>query len=108
MKNQPSNSTSCSDNALHLLVLVVGILYWGLQVMSSFSSWGCILKDHFGLFFSFFFFGGGGGLYNRLKSLGIFTLTMMNIIRKVDTASICTRQVSILSGSCVRRSRVVG
>ena len=33
-RNQPSNSTSLySDNALHLLVLVAGMLYWGLQVM---------------------------------------------------------------------------
>ena len=30
LKNQPSNSTSCSDNALRSLVLVVGRLYWGL------------------------------------------------------------------------------
>ena len=36
IKNQPYNSTSCSDNALRLLVLVMGILYWGLQVMLSF------------------------------------------------------------------------
>jgi hypothetical protein len=44
IKNQPSNSTSCSDNALvRLLVLVVGKLYRGLQV-SSFSMWGCVLK----------------------------------------------------------------
>ena len=47
IKNQPSNSTSCSDNALHLLVLMMGILYWGLQVTSSFSIWGCILKGCF-------------------------------------------------------------
>ena len=32
IKNQPSNSTSCSDNALRLLVLVAGILHWGLWV----------------------------------------------------------------------------
>jgi hypothetical protein len=36
-----------SDNALRLLALVVDILYWGLQVMSSFSIWGCILKGYF-------------------------------------------------------------
>jgi hypothetical protein len=47
IKNQPSNSTSCSDNVLRLLVLVVGKLYWGLQVTSSFSIWGCILKGCF-------------------------------------------------------------
>ena len=47
IKNQPSNSTSCSDNALRLLVLVLGTLNWGLQVMSSFSIWGCILKGYF-------------------------------------------------------------
>ena len=47
IKNIPCNSTSYSDNALRLLVLVVGILYWGLQVMSSFSIWGCVLKGYF-------------------------------------------------------------
>ena len=42
IKNQPSNSTSCSDNALaRLLVLVVG------QVTSSFSIWCCVLKGCF-------------------------------------------------------------
>ena len=46
-KNQPSNSTSCSDNALHLLILVAGRLYWGLQLTSSFPIWGCILKGCF-------------------------------------------------------------
>ena len=40
IKNQPSNSTSCSDSAVHLLVPVAGILYWGLQVTSSFSNLG--------------------------------------------------------------------
>jgi hypothetical protein len=44
LENQPSNSTSCSDNALCLLVLVASKLYWGLQVRSSFSIWGCIMK----------------------------------------------------------------
>ena len=47
VKNQPSNPNSCSDNALRLLVLVVGRLYWGLQVMSSFSIRGCVLKGGF-------------------------------------------------------------
>ena len=47
IKNQPSNSTSCSDNALRLLVLMAGTLNWGLQVMSSFSIWGCVLKGYF-------------------------------------------------------------
>ena len=47
IKNQPSNSTSCSDNALHLLVLVAGIFYWGLQVTSPFSILGCVLKACF-------------------------------------------------------------
>jgi hypothetical protein len=48
IKNQPSNSTSCSDNALRLAVLVMGKLYWGLRVMmSSFSIWGCVLKGCF-------------------------------------------------------------
>ena len=35
VKNQPSNSTSCSDNTLHLLNTVVGKFYW---------VWGCLLK----------------------------------------------------------------
>ena len=47
IKNQSSNSISCSDNALRLLVLVMGILCWGLQVTSSFSNWGCVLKGGF-------------------------------------------------------------
>ena len=46
-ENRPSNSTSCSDNALRLLVLEVGRLYRGLQVTSSFSIWGCVLKGCF-------------------------------------------------------------
>ena len=40
-------STSCSGNALRLLVLVAGILHWGLQVTSSFSIWGRISKSCF-------------------------------------------------------------
>ena len=48
VKNQPSNSTSCSDNAPRLLVLVTSRLYWRLQVTSSsFSIWGCVLKGCF-------------------------------------------------------------
>ena len=47
IKNQPSNSTSCSDNELRLLALVTDILYQGLQVIFSFSIWGCILKGYF-------------------------------------------------------------
>jgi hypothetical protein len=47
IKNRPSNSTSCSDNAPRLLVLVVGKLYWGLQLTYSFSIWGCISKGYF-------------------------------------------------------------
>ena len=47
IKNQPSNSTSSGDNAVRLLVLVAGILYWGLQVMSSLSIRGCVLKGCF-------------------------------------------------------------
>jgi hypothetical protein len=52
IKNQPSISTSCSNNALRLLVLVTRRLYQGLQVTSSFPIWGCILKGCFerGLF----------------------------------------------------------
>ena len=42
-----SNSISCSDNVLRLLVLVTGLLYWGLQGMSSFSIWDCVLKGCF-------------------------------------------------------------
>ena len=33
IKNQPSIFTSCGDNALHLLVLVVGRLYQGFQAL---------------------------------------------------------------------------
>ena len=47
IRNRPSNSTSCSDNALHLLVLMVDILYWRLQVTSSSAIWGCVLKGCF-------------------------------------------------------------
>ena len=47
IKNQSSNSTSCNDNALRLLVLVAGMLYWGLQVTSSFWIWGCVLEGCF-------------------------------------------------------------
>ena len=39
INNQPSNSTSCSDNTLRSwLVLVAGGLYWELQVTSSFQN----------------------------------------------------------------------
>ena len=66
-KNQPSNPTSCSDNALRLLVLMAGILYWGLQVKSSFWIWGCILKGLFerGIFWR---------AKSRLKGIEDFTL----------------------------------
>ena len=47
IKNQASNYTSCSDNTLHLWVLVAGRVHWGLQVTSSFSISGCILKGCF-------------------------------------------------------------
>ena len=48
-KNQASNSTSCSDNALVcLLVHVADRLYWGLQVTYSLSIWGCVLKGCLG------------------------------------------------------------
>ena len=47
IKNQPSSSTSCSDNVLRLLVLVTSILYWGLQVTSSFSIWGWVFEGLF-------------------------------------------------------------
>ena len=47
IKNQPSNPISCSDNALRLLVLVTDKLYWGLQVISSFSSWGLCFEGLF-------------------------------------------------------------
>jgi hypothetical protein len=47
IKNQASNSTSRSDNALRLLVLVTSRLYRGLQVMPSSSIWGCVLKGCF-------------------------------------------------------------
>ena len=42
--NQPSKSTCGSDSALHLVVLLAGNLYLGLQVMPSFSILGRILK----------------------------------------------------------------
>ena len=46
-KNQTFNSTSCRDNTLRLLVLVMmDKLYRGLQVMSSFSIWSCVSKDY--------------------------------------------------------------
>jgi hypothetical protein len=45
--NQPSNSTSCSDSALRLWVLVAHKFYWGLQVTTSFLIWGCVLKGYF-------------------------------------------------------------
>ena len=47
IKNQPSKSTSCRDNALRLLVLLMSILYRGLQVTSSFSIWRCVPKGCF-------------------------------------------------------------
>ena len=53
MKNQPSNSASCSDKCPTLVVFVLCKLYWGIQVMtSSFSIWGRVLKGCFvrGLF----------------------------------------------------------
>ena len=56
IKNGPSNSTSCSDNALRLLVLVACIVYCGLQVSSSFSIWGCVVKGCF-----------EGGIFRRAK-----------------------------------------
>ena len=45
--NQPSSSTSCSDDALRLLVLVAGRSYWGLQVLSSFCDLGLRIEDSF-------------------------------------------------------------
>ena len=53
IKNQPSNSTSCNDNALRRLVLVASRLYRGLQEASSFSIWDCTLKGYFerGIYF---------------------------------------------------------
>jgi hypothetical protein len=47
LRNQQSNSTSCSENALRSLVHVAGRLYGGLRAMSSFSNWGCVLKGYF-------------------------------------------------------------
>jgi hypothetical protein len=49
IKNQQSNFIFCIDNALRLLVLVSGILYWGLQVTSSFqfgvAFWRVVLRE---------------------------------------------------------------
>jgi hypothetical protein len=44
IKNQPSNSVSCTYNVLRLLVLVPSGWYWGFQVTSLFSIRGCIWK----------------------------------------------------------------
>jgi hypothetical protein len=49
IKNQPSNSTSCNDNALRLFVLGVGRLHWGLQVTSSSFSIGVAFERHWRL-----------------------------------------------------------
>ena len=46
-KNQPSNSTSCSDNALSSLVAVARKSHRKPQATSSFSTWDCILKELF-------------------------------------------------------------
>ena len=47
IKNQPSYSTSCIDNAQRLLVLVPGSVNRGLQVTSSFLIWGCVVEGCF-------------------------------------------------------------
>ena len=44
IKNLPSKSTSCSDNALCFMVVVADILYWGHQATSSFSIWVAFWK----------------------------------------------------------------
>jgi hypothetical protein len=46
-KNQPSNFNSCIDNALRFLILVTSKLYRELQMTSSFSIWGCVLRGYF-------------------------------------------------------------
>ena len=78
IKNQPSNSTSCSDNALRLLVLVAGKLYWGLQVTSSFSIWGCVLKGCFerGIFWR---------AKLRLKGIEDFNLWTLLAVHLINT-----------------------
>jgi hypothetical protein len=68
MKNQPSNSTSCSDNALLLLlVLVVGRLYRELQATSLFPILGLRFEGCFerGIF---------GKVKSRLKGIEDFNL----------------------------------
>ena len=49
IKNRPYNFTSCSDNALRLLVFMTGRLYWELQVTSSFqfvvAFWRVVLRE---------------------------------------------------------------
>ena len=49
IKTQPSISTSCSDNALSLLVLVACISYWGLQWRLHFqfgvAFWRVVLRE---------------------------------------------------------------
>ena len=47
IENQPSDFASCSDNGVHLLVLVAGMLYRGLQLTSLFLIRGCVFKGHF-------------------------------------------------------------
>ena len=66
IKNQPSNSISCSDNAPRLLILVACILCRGLhQLTSSFSNWGCVSKGCFER---------GVRTKSRLKSIEDFNL----------------------------------
>ena len=74
IKNEPSNSTSCSDNVLCLLVLVACRLYWGLQVMFAFSVLkGCLER---GIFWR---------AKSRLKSIEDFNLEHCSKLQPLQT-----------------------
>ena len=70
IKNQSSNSTSCSDDALRLSVLVVGRLYWGLQVTSSFCNLGLRFE---GLFWKRYIYSESPNRIWRLQSWTLMT-----------------------------------
>ena len=90
--NQASNSTPYSDNALCLLVLMIGKSYWGLQVMSSFSIWGRFLKGYFerGIFWralktSILNIGGGGRVAKGKREADYSLTSLLRHPRHYDT-----------------------
>ena len=83
IKNQPSNITSCSDNALRLLVLVAGRLYSGLQVRSSFCNLGLRFE---GLFWERYMLKG----QSRLKGIEDFNLEHCHKGSQVEAWSTCS------------------